>query len=114
MAKRVKTASLLMLVFTFLALWIAFVNAPDEGQQVNWPGSWLPPLAATVLLMGVSFVAGLLVRSDRELAAMALSRRPAMTVRMLFAAFLAKEGSLPPGLAAKGEPGMREPVGAER
>jgi len=53
MGRRLKTASLLTLAFTFIALWIAFVMAPTENQQVGWPLPWLPPLVATVLLMGV-------------------------------------------------------------
>jgi hypothetical protein len=35
MDKRVQEASLLTLVFTFIALWIAFVNAPEEGVEVQ-------------------------------------------------------------------------------
>ena len=86
---RLRTASLLTLAFTFIALWIAFVNAPAEDQGVDWPLPWLPPLAATVALMGVLFLAGLMVRSDRELGAMAASRQPTMKVQLLVAALLA-------------------------
>ena len=88
MGKRVKRARLLTLVFTFGALWIAFVMRPTADQPLAWSLPWLPPLAATVLLMGVLFLAGLMVRSDRELGALAASRKPAMTGQMLVAALL--------------------------
>jgi hypothetical protein len=88
MGNLLQTASLLTLAFTFIALWIAFVNAPAEDQVVDWPLPWLSPLAATVLLMGMLFLAGLMVRSDRELGAMAATRQPTMKVQLLVAALL--------------------------
>lgn len=88
MGKRVQRASLLTLAFTFIALWIAFVNAPTEDQPVKWSLPWLPPLVATLLLMGALFLAGLMVRSDQELGAMATSRQPTMKVQLLVTALL--------------------------
>ena len=63
MDKRIRTAVLLTLAFSFIALWIAFVWADDRLREIDWPLSWLPPVPATILLIGGLFLAGLVVAS---------------------------------------------------
>jgi hypothetical protein len=62
-----RAAAILTLLFTFIALWIAFVTTGDELPSSDWrPLRWLLSLAATFLLVGMLFPAGLVMASAQE------------------------------------------------
>lgn len=60
-----RTASLLTLIFTFVALWFAFVTSGDEPSASDWPLSWISPVLMTLFLMGALFLAELMLASTR-------------------------------------------------
>jgi hypothetical protein len=62
----IRTAGILTFVFSFIALWIAFVLAGGDQPDVDWPVSWLHPGAASLILMVLLFWAGYTAASDQK------------------------------------------------
>jgi hypothetical protein len=61
-----RNASLLTLVFTFIALWIAFVTTGGEPPGPDPPRHGIPALLMTLFLVGALFLAGLMAISDQK------------------------------------------------
>ncbi len=89
MNRSLRTAAILTLSFTFIALWIAFVTTGDEPPSHDWrPLRWLLSVVATLSLMGMLFLAGLAMASAQEAGGWAGSRQQP-SVSLAIAALLA-------------------------
>ncbi len=78
---RARTAAILALSFTFIALWIAFVTTGDEPPSYDWrPLRWLLSVVATLSLMGMLFLAGLAMASAQEAGGWGSRQQPSVSL----------------------------------
>jgi hypothetical protein len=84
-----RSASLLTLAFTFIALWIAFVTTGGEPPGPEQPLQWTSALLMTLFLMGALFLAGLLATSDQKSRRSLSYRRESVGTWTMIAALIA-------------------------
>lgn len=65
-----RTAAILTLSVTYVALWVAFVTTGDQPPRSAEPSRWLLSAAASVFLVGIVYVMGLFMASIAEADAM--------------------------------------------
>jgi hypothetical protein len=61
-----RTAAILTLSVTYIALWVAFVTTGDEPPESVEPSHWLLSAAASVFLVGIVYAMGLFMASIAE------------------------------------------------
>lgn len=66
MERSFRTAALLTLSVTYIALWVAFVTTGDQPPRSMDPSRWLLSAAASVFLIGILYVMGLFMASIAE------------------------------------------------
>jgi hypothetical protein len=89
MNRPLRTAAILTLSFTFIALWIAFVTTGDEPLRPGGPRRWLLSVATTLLLIGTLFLTGLVTASAQEAGGWAGPRQKPAGASMAIAALVA-------------------------
>lgn len=66
MKRPLRTAAILTLVFTYEALWIAFVTTGEERLRSEGGSQWVISLAITLVLIGMLFLAGWIIASSER------------------------------------------------
>jgi hypothetical protein len=66
MKRPLRTAAILTLVFTYGALWLAFVTTGEERLRSEGGSQWIISLAITLVLIGMLFLAGWIIASSER------------------------------------------------
>lgn len=64
MKRSLRTAAILAVVFTYGALWIAFVTTGEDRLRTEGGLQWIISLAITLVLIGMLFLAGWIIASS--------------------------------------------------
>lgn len=88
MKRPIRTAAIVTVSFIYGVLWVAFVTIGDEPPRSEGALHWLLSLSITLVLIGMLFLAGLIVAAAQKTGGWTGSRQKAFEVPTVIAALV--------------------------